>query len=282
VKEFQKVTRDDVVAYHRAHFTPRNSLLMVVGRVNELEFRQKVVGAFGGWQGDAPKRDWKNFVDKRLFPSGRRPKNHIYLIHRPNVNQAQVRIGFRAPLINAPQHYALVVGNALLGEYFNSRLNSLIRDKLALTYAINSSFAYSRDFAYFSISSATKSESVGQLIRKTLDVLKDLKRGPITHEEIRMAKDYLMGGFPLATSTLGAVATRWVNGYLFGLGPDYLNSFIPKVSAVARDEVSSAIAKDFLLDDLVIVVVGDSKEIEKSLRAAKLSPVRRVSAADLL
>lgn len=274
MEEFKKVGREDVLSFHRRHFTPANALLVVVGKVDRASFREKVLASFGGWQGAAPARDWKNHADKRLAHK----RGTVLLVDRPGLTQAQVRMGFRAPLLVSPEHYPLVVANAMLGEYFNSRLNSLIRDKLGLTYGIGSGFSYSRELATFTISSATKSESVGQLIRKSIDVLKDLKRGPIPADEIRMAKEYLIGGFPLAASTLGAVASRWLGGYLFDLGPEYLNEFVPRVEKVTPADVIGALSKSFDLDQLVIVVAGDAREIEKSLKGWT---VRRVSAKEL-
>ena len=96
-----------------------------------------------------------------------------------------------------------------------------------------------------------------------------------------MAKEYLVGGFPLSTSTLGSVASRWLGGYIFELGPDYLNEFIPRVSKVSPADVIAAVTRNIDLDKLVIVVAGDAKEIEKSLRAAKFTDFKRVSARDL-
>jgi zinc protease len=273
-REFEAVGRQDLVDFHRKHFTPKNAVLMVVGRVDKAAFRKQVIELFGSpevWKGEAPTRVWGKFVDRRL-PS--RKKGSVLLVDRPNLTQAEVRIGFTAPLIRSPNHYALSVANALLGEYFNSRLNSLIRDKLGLTYGIGSSIAYSRDFAGFTIASATRNETVGGLIRRTLDVLKDLKKGPLPTEEVVTAKDYLIGGFPLSVSTLGAVASRWLSGYVYDLGPDYLNEFVPKVRAVTTEQVLAAVVKDFKLDDLVIAVAGDAKAISKSLQDAKLLVVR--------
>jgi zinc protease len=287
VAEFKKVTRDDVVTYYRKHFTPANAILMVIGRVKPEEFLPRIVAAFGGWSGAAPAREWKSFTDKRFAeyaPPVKKglKKREVLLVDRPSLTQAQVRIGFRAPLIRAPEHYALLVGNALLGEYFNSRLNSLIRDKLGLTYGISSTFSYSRDFGGFTISSATKNESVGELIQKTLEVLRTIKREPVPADEVRMAKEYLIGGFPLGTATLAAVASRWSTGYVFDLGPDYLNEFVPKVSAITAVEVTRALVQDFDLDHVVIAVAGDGKEIEKSLKAAVVGPIKRVSTNDLM
>lgn len=277
VPEFKKVGREDVVAFHQKNFTPKNSILMIVGKVDRRAFRESVVSEFGGWQGEVPARKRSPYADRRVSIR----KGQILLVDRPALTQAQIRIGGRAPLITSPDHYSLVVANALLGEFFNSRLNALVRDKLGLTYSIGSGFAYSRDFASFTIATATRNETAGPLIRRTIDVLKGLRQGPVPADEVNVAKEYLVGGFPLSTATLGSVASRWLGGYVFDLGPDYLNEFIPKVSAISPAQVIGAVNRHIDPEKLLIVVAGDAKEIEKSLRAARFTDIRRVSARDL-
>jgi zinc protease len=277
IREFNSVARQDLVDFHRRHFVPGNAVLMVVGRVDKAAFRKQVLELFGAWKGEPPRHEWRNYTDRRIP----RRKGTVLLIDRPNLTQAEVRFGFPSPLIQSPDHYALAVANALLGEYFNSRLNSLIRDKLGLTYGISSSFSYSKDFAALTIDSATRNKEVGQLIRKTLEVLADLKKGPLPAEEVTTAKDYLVGGFPLSVSTLGAVASRWLAGYVYDLGPGYLNEFVPRVSAVTPEQVLAAVGRDFRLDQMVISVAGDAREIGESLKEAKL-PVVRMDPKDLL
>jgi zinc protease len=287
--EFRKVGLTDVTAFYRRHFTPKNSVLMVVGRVDRARFRARVEAVFGAWRGEAPARQWKPFVDRRL---GAYKKGEVLLVDRKGLNQAQVRIGFRAPLIGHPDHYSLVVANALLGEFFNSRLNSVIRDKLGLTYSIGSGFSYSKDFANFTISAATRNEMVGELLTQTVAVIEGLKKGPIEASEVQVSKEYLEGGFPLGTSTLESVASRWLAGYVFNLGPDYLNEFVPRVRAVTEAQVRQAVLKHFDLDHLVIAVAGDAEEIGPLLKKLPVSQgasapvampfnVRRVSVGDL-
>jgi len=277
IKEFGNVDRGDLLGFYQKHITPKNTVLMIVGRVDKVEFKKKILELFGNWQGEAPTHEYKKFVDKRL-PSG---KHEIVLVGRSGLTQAQVRMGFPSPGIKAPEHYSLTVANALLGGYFNSRLNSLIRDKLGLTYGIGSSFSYSKDDASFGISSATRNESVGQLIKKTLEVLGELKKGPISKEEVDTAKEYLVGQFPLSTSTLGAVAARWLAGFIFDLGPGYLNEFVPKVESVSNEDVLRAMVKDLDLKNITIVVSGDPEPIRKSLIQSKLGPIKSVSLKDL-
>jgi zinc protease len=277
-KEFESVKHADVLAWHQKHFTPKNSVLMVVGRVDRAQFKQKIEALFGGWKGEAPTREKRTYVDARM---GLSKPGTIVVVDRPNLNQAQVRIGLPAPLLKDPDHYSLVVGNALIGEYFHSRLNALIRDKLGLTYGIGSSFAYNRELGVFTVGAATRNETVGSLVSETMKVLKETRKGPIDDAEVTMAKEYLMGSFPLSTSTLGAVASRWLAGYIFELGPEYLNEFVPKVRATTQAQVQTALAKHLKFDQATVVIAGDAKAIEKSLRLAGFPSIRRVSAADL-
>ncbi|MDR3607996.1 MAG: pitrilysin family protein [Oligoflexia bacterium] len=279
-REFKRIGREDVVAFHRKNFTPKNSILMVVGRVNKADFRAKIMRLFGDWKGEVPRRAWVKYSDPKVQARPGAP-GEVVVIDRPSLTQAEVRLGFQGPLFNDPDRYPLAVANALLGEYFESRLNSLIRDKLGLTYSIQSSFTYAEHLGTFGISSATRNEAVGQVVWKTIEVLKDLRAGDISEGEVQTAKDYLIGGFPLGTSTLGSVASRWVGGWLFGLGPDYLNEFVPKVSAVSVDAVRKAVAKTFHLGQMQIAVAGDGKAIEKSLKEAGIS-YRRIPVAALV
>jgi zinc protease len=279
IAEFERVTPADAVAYYRRHFTPKNGVLLIVGRVKPEEFIKQVEAAFGHWKGEAPVRSKSVYADKRL---GAPKKGQVLLVDRPKLNQAQVRIGFRAPSIQDPRHFPLTVGNTLLGEYFNSRLNSLIRDKLALTYSIRSGFSYSRELASFTLSAATRNDSVGKLLRETLEALKQFKDGPIEAAEVRMAKDYIEGSFPLSTSTLQAIASRWLASFLYGLGTDYLNRYIPRIREVTLDQVQSAVKSSFAISDAVIVVAGDAKEIRKSLaKDLKGFKLRQVSVREL-
>jgi zinc protease len=276
-RELAGIKRDDIVQWWRKNFTPQNATLMVVGRVDRKAFHDKIVALFGDWQGAAPRHEKKTFRSLNFTPRS----DEVLLLDRPNLTQAQVRLGFRAPLVKDERHFPLTVANALLGEYFHSRLNTLIRDQLGLTYGIGSAISYSKDLAVMSISAATRNEATGQLIKKTLGVLRVMKTQPISADEVATAKDYLVGGFPLSTATLEGVAGRWLLNDLYDLGPNRLNEFVPKITAVQPSDVNSAVSSSFDLSHLIIAVAGDAKAIEPVLKKEGFK-VRRVSAQSLI
>ncbi len=287
IKELRGISREDVKMFYEKYFKPKNSILVVIGRVDPAAFKSKIMSVFGAWGEDksstgiTPSQISTAVKLRAKSKSWGLKKNSILLVDRPSLTQAQIRMGFRVPSVRAPEHYPLLVANALLGGYFGSRLNTEIRDKLALTYGVTSAITYNKEFAEFTISTATKNESVGQLIHKVTDLLVELKKGKITAEETATSKAYLEGGFPLLASTLEAVASRWLTGFVFGLGSGFLNEFIPKIHAVTALEVQNAIQKDFDIKSMVIVVAGDAKEIKKSLALSKFTAVKLIAGSDL-
>jgi zinc protease len=278
LKELPKVSLADIRNFHKANFVPSNSVLMVVGRVDHRAFREQILSLFGSWKGSVPKK--ANLSVRN--PKYNTKRDEIVIVDMPGLPQAQIRLGFKTPGIHSPKRHALAVANALLGEYFNSRLNLIVRDRLGLAYGIQSSLTYFKEAAFFSIGSATATANTGRLLEETIHQLRLLKAADVLAEEVETSKDYLIGGYPLSVSTLGAVASRWLNGYTFQLGPDYMNEFMPKIAAVTRESVVQAVDEAFQLDQLVVVVAGDAKVIEKSLKEKGFKHFRRILAKSLL
>jgi len=291
IRELKGVSREDVEQFYRKYFTVKNSILVVVGRVDPAVFRPEITAVFGAWGvGDGAKEiiplEFSKVTSRVIRSRSKnksliRKRGSIVLLDRPLLTQAQIRLGFRVPSVRSSEYYPLLVANALLGGYFGSRLNTEIRDKLALTYGITSAITHNKEFGEFTISTATRSELVGPLIQKVTDVLELLKKGTIQDSEVEIAQAYLEGGFPLSASTLEAVASRWLTGFVFNLGAGYLNEFVSKIHAVTPLEVQSAIQNNFDLKNRVVVIAGDAKEIKKSLAMSKFKSIRLVGVSDL-
>lgn len=278
LSSLEKLKVADVKAFHRANFVPANSILVVVGRVDRVVFRNRILAHFDSWRGAMPRKP-NTPVRNPKFATR---TNEILIADMPGLPQAQIRLGFPTPGIRSPKRYALAVANALLGEYFNSRLNLIVRDRLGLAYGIQSSLTYFKEFAFFSIVSATAASNTGKLVEETIHQLRLMKAADVLKEEVETSKDYLIGGYPLGVATLGAVATRWMSGYAYQLGPDFLNEYMPKIAAVTRESLVQAVDEAFQLDRLIVVVAGDAKLVEKSLREKGFKRFRRIPVKSLL
>src|SRR2546428_642097 len=68
----------------------------------------------------------------------------IYLVDKPKALQSVFNIGLPGPSVDTPDYYAIQVMNTILGQLFQSRLNSLLREQKGYTYSAGSSFAFGR------------------------------------------------------------------------------------------------------------------------------------------
>jgi zinc protease len=255
----KKVRRENLIEFRKQYFTPGNSMLVVVGNVDldPAPIRALLEQEFGGeWkkQGESSQTAQPvSLKGKAVEPNLRLEPLVVGVLDRPELNQAQIRVGFSGLKFESPDRYSLAVGNALLGDLYNSRLNLLLREKLGVVYSVQTNISYSKDLGVFTLATATRNEAVGVLLEEILGALESVRSSPISEEEVRSAQAYLVGSFPVAMANLGAVAARWVGGQIFSQGPDYLNEFIPGVQSVTLDSVKAALSRNLRLDQLKIV-----------------------------
>ena len=118
------------------------------------------------------------------------------------------------------------LANLILGGEFASRLNQHVRDDLGLTYSISSEID-SRKFAgTFEISTFTRNEKVTETLLTTYqDVQKFIAEG-INEKELRAAKSFLLGQFPLALETVDRLGYQLILLRAYGISDDYLHSTV--------------------------------------------------------
>ena len=86
----------------------------------------------------------------------------------------------------------------------------------------------------------------------------------VDESELNDAKDYLIGSFPLRFDTNRKVASFLAQVEYYQLGLDYPERYSDYIRKVTRDDVAR-VAKQYLRpDDLITVIVGNTKKILKN------------------
>ena len=95
------------------------------------------------------------------------------------------------------------------------------------------------------------------------DILKEemarLTREPVKDDELKLAKDYLIGSFPLRLDTTAKVADFIVAIEEQGLGLDYADRYKASIAKVTAADVQRVAQKYFTPDAFNQVVVGATK-----------------------
>ena len=262
------VTRDDVVAFHKAYFQPGRAILTVVGDVSTADVKTTVEKALAAWTAGGEKPSF-------TYPATPAAKGTtIYLVDRPGSKQASFNIGLPGPPRNTPDYVALQVMNFILGGHFQSRLNANIREEKGYSYGVNSAFAYGRGPGPFRASGDIVSDKTDLALIEFMKELRGMHGGrPITDDEMVQAKDSLIQRLPNQFGSVSSIGSSITSLYLQDLPADYYQTFPKLVNAVTKDDVLRVAKKYIDLEHLNIVVVGDRKSIEEPLKKTGIAPI---------
>jgi zinc protease len=171
--------------------------------------------------------------------------------------QAQVLIGQPGYKRDDPDFFALTVGNYILGGGgFVSRLTNEVREKRGLTYSVYSYFAPGLHAGAFTMGLQTKASQAQQAIAVARETLaRFVAEGP-TEDELKAAKDNLVGGFALRIDTNRKLLDNVANIAWNGLPLDYLDTWTQRVQAVSVADIRAAFERKLQPERQVTVVVG--------------------------
>lgn len=88
----------------------------------------------------------------------------------------------------------------------------------------------------------------------------------MSEKELRDAKSFLTGVFPLRAETQEGLTNLLVSQQLYDLPADYLQTYRDKVNAVTLEDVERVAKKYIAPDKIAIVIVGDAEEILKQVK----------------
>jgi len=251
VESVGKLTRDDVVRFHRGYVRPDTTIIAVVGAVTVDEARREIVARFGGWKAPAEPPPTVSSVTP-----GATPQTQVI---DKELTQATILLGRQAIRQTDPDYFPLTVGSYVLGGGSASRLYSRVREEGGLAYAVYSYANPARYGASFIVSAQTRTAEVPKVIEIMREELARMTREPVTERELKLAKDYLIGSFPLRLDTTSKVADFIVAVEEQGLGLDYADRYKERVAKVTAADVQRVAAKYFAPDTFNRVVVGAPK-----------------------
>lgn len=267
-ESLKAITRDDIVAFHKAYYQPGRALVTVVGDTTAATAKPVIEKALSAWTKAGEKPAF-------TFPAVSEPKTTtIFLVDKPGAAQSTFAIGRPGPARTTPDYYALQVMNTILGGMFQSRLNANIREDKGYSYGVSSGFSYGKGPGPFRTGGDIVTEKSDAALVEFMKELKGIIGArPITDEELNTAKDALVQRLPATFASVssinGALTTLWTQN----LPDDYYQQYAKKIAAITKDDVLRVAKQYVTVDHLAIVIVGDKSVIEAPLKAANIAPI---------
>jgi zinc protease len=260
------------IALHASRFDPARMTLIVGGDLDAMDGGGDVwsiaESRFRGWapnpNADAPSKP---------TITAARTERIVRVIHRPGAVQTEIRVGHVGLPRRIPDFHAVSVMSAILGGLFNSRLNQKLREEKGYTYGAGAGFDMRRGAGPFAVRAAVNTEVTVPAIQDMLAELETMRATPPTAVEVKHARDYLVGVFPLRFETPPAVVAAIAGLVIHGMPWDELDRYRPAIEAVTEADVQAAASGHIRPDELAIVLVGDADAILPSLESAAIGPI---------
>jgi zinc protease len=203
----------------------------------------------------------------------------LVLVDRPGSPQSELRIGHVGLPRRIPDFHAVAVMSVILGGLFNSRLQRLLREERGYTYGIGAGFDFRRSAGPFAVRTAVQTEVTAPAIADILGELRRIREAPIEAQELRDARDFLVGVFPLRFEAAAQVVGAITGLVVHGLPDDELDRYRQVVAALTEEEVHAAALAHVHPDAFSIVMVGDAERVVPGLETPGLGPLEIVREA---
>lgn len=274
VDSITRITRDDLIRFHRNTIHPNGMILGVTGDFKRNEMLGLLRKMFGDWKkGTVPELKIPDVPEAELL-------GLVVRFVGKDTSQTHLRVGHLSIKENDPDYVALAIANDILGgSSFRSRLFNDVRSKRGLAYSVGSRLnTGTHDQGVWLMRAETKLISTQEVIERFVANIERMRVEPVTDAELAEAKEAYVNSFVFSFSSPSAIVSRLIELEYDGLPKDFLQQLRAKVVRLTKEDVLAAAKKHLRPDRLKIVAVGSGETLPKALatfgdvKEIKLSP----------
>ncbi|GAB4316148.1 MAG: pitrilysin family protein [Bacteroidales bacterium] len=250
-EDFDRISRDDIVDFHRKRYLTPNSYIVVSGKVSEETYRV-INDHLGGISVSNESID-------PLAPFGLPvPEPSVRRIIRPGAVQSAFRMGRQTWNKLHPDYRPMKVVNTLLGGYFGSRLMTNIREDKGYTYGIGSALVSLQSGGFFFITSEVGAGYTSDAISEVKKELENLCGHPVPDEELDLVRNYMLGSLLRSVDGPFAQAELFRSLYDYQLDYSWLHDYLEVIRSVTADEIMSLSQRYLHPDSLSLLIAGEA------------------------
>jgi zinc protease len=252
LKTIPKVTRADLVKFHRTWFGPSRAVIAASGDLEVERMLDLLERTFGSWRAkiaevpQAPAAAHPREVVRRHLAMARE-QVHVYLGH-PGIRRTD------------PDFYRLSVMDHVLGTGpgFVDRISRKLRDEQGLAYTVSASITNTAGYepGHFAAYIGTSPAQVDQAIDGFLQEIRRIRVEPPAADEVKTVQDYLTGSFVLGLERNANLASYLVRCERYQLGLDFLERYPDIVRAVTPEQVREVAEQHLDPERYVLVTAG--------------------------
>lgn len=254
------LTLADAQAFKSSAYGPKGADIIVVSNLSQSAINGKLA-KFGTWSGG-------NIDAKAVKTFPKLAAGTLYLIDKPEAAQSEIRIGKRALNFDTNgEYYRAGLMNYVLGGSFNSRINMNLREDKGYTYGARSSFYGNDIYGRYSASAGVRTDTTKASIIEFVKEINAYQATGMTDKEVEFMKSSLGQRDARAYETprqklgfLSRIAT-------YKLDPKFIDEQNEILKTISKEQMNALASKHLNMDEMILLVVGDKKVIEKDLQS---------------
>ena len=261
IESITRITRDDLVAFHRKTIHPNGMILGITGDFDKSAMLALLREVFGDWKkGEVPVLTIPDVSESQMA------KPVVRFVNK-DTTQTHLRIGHLSIKENNPDYVALAIANDILGgSSFRSRLFNDVRTKRGLAYSVGSRLnSGMHDQGVWLMRAETKLLSTQEVITRFIANIERMRTELVTDSELAEAKEAYVNSFVFSFASSSAIVGRLIELEYDGLPKDFLQQLRVRVIALTKDEILAAAKRHLNPERLTIVAVGAGEALPKLL-----------------
>ena len=236
---FNRVTRDDLMAYYREKYAPNNCFMVVVGDVRTDDVLRQVREAFKGTPGRP--------VPATVIPEEPRQTVARQVIDEAPVELAHFNVAWHMPGIRHPDTPALDVLSTLLGSGRSSRLYQAVRERAALVHSV-SAWIYTPGLAgMFGVSGVCDGDKFAAARDEVLAEVERIKTERVSSAELAKAVKQFTAGTLATRKTMEGQAQDLGGNWMSAHDPGFSERYLAAVRRLDPEDIRR-VANEYLVE----------------------------------
>jgi len=248
-EDYHTITPEVLREFYERYYHSGNCSIFLSGKVTD-DIISRVTDIFG-----IPFGQYQLQMPKLSFPFAAIPEKRIFT-EREDAMQSAVKMGCTTITREHPDYPKLRVLMTLFGGYFGSRLMSNIREDKGYTYGISAGVVFYPDSGLLIVSTETDNEYVEPLIQEVYHEIDRLHQEPVSAEELRMVRNYMLGEMCRSYESPFSLSDAWIFIATSGLKDDYFARSLQAVNEITPAEIQDLAQRYLCKETLKEVIAG--------------------------
>lgn len=253
--------REDFVLYHKEHYLPEATVLIVAGQVAEKDVIKEAKKIFADVKGGKKGKKVK-VKEIQIKPE--------VLVNFKETDQTHFVLGMRTHDLFDKKNPVLSVLGGVLGGGMSSRLFVKLREEMGVGYYVRAYNDTFTDHGFFQISAGVDNKRIDEVLEAVLEECRKLKNTKVTDEELNKVKECIIGNMKLSLESSDDIANFYGGQELLKRELFNIEDKAKEVRKVTAEQVQAMARSIFKDEKLNLALIGPFKPEESTQKFLKV------------